>query len=825
MKEPRPSSGERSVASGLFAEVAVVAPDVRGARTFHYRVPRRLESIIAAGQLVFVGFGRRQLHGLVMKFDRSSPVPDPKPILDVVWEPPLLDGRGLEFLRWMAARYGSPLAACVESLLPPNLQRYLEHSYSLIAAPESAAAPLPAASARVIQALTDAPALSESELSQYVGRTALKKALPRLLENGHVRRQATLKLPSGGERMARLAVSIPEARDAILSMGRAPKRRAILTVLAGTLAALPISELLDGAGATGSSLKPLVDSGLVKIERNYRLPKPDAMSYREIRRPKVADESAASALEKLIDREGHATALVLGEHQDRVAAYVQAVDRVAATGRQVLILAPTEREAENLYRSFLGHVPGQIALAAHARTPAQRVGLWRSLRAGEIDVLVGPRSAVFAPLTRLGLVIVDREEDRNYKDRRATRVQARDAAVHLGRLHRCPVVLGTDTPAVETFYGVEKERFRFILMGSAGLLRATRMNVGRGWGAQRPAGVVDVVDMRSAPAMGHGGMISEQLHIALREAMDDGGRAVLFVNRRGSASLTICQECGYVFSCRNCSTNLVQHRSFKSLVCHVCNHRETVPESCPECGSSRLRLWGAGTEAVTETLRRLFPGERVDRVDSDVDANIVSSVADGFRRGAIRFLVGTTMLFNVAESLKCRLLGIVQADVGIGVPDYSAPERVFQSLMRLRRSVLGGGMDGRMIVQTIMPEHHVIEATRIGSYIRFFRPELETRRAHEFPPFRRLVRFIYSHKSSEKAQLEAEGLIERLRLSMSESGVTGVQFMGPAPALLYRERGLHRWHIMALGQSEELEKLISLPHRGWVVDADPVDLF
>ena len=183
------------------------------------------------------------------------------------------------------------------------------------------------------------------------------------------------------------------------------------------------------------------------------------------------------------------------------------------------------------------------------------------------------------------------------------------------------------------------------------------------------------------------------------------------------------------------------------------------------------------------------------------------------------------MLFKVADSLSSGLLGVVQADLGLGFPDYTAPERVFQTLMRLRRCVVGGGMDGRMVVQTIMPEHHVVEATRIGSYLKFFRPEVEIRRAHEFPPFRRLVRFIYSHKSSEKARIEAETLVERLRLAMSESGGAGVQFMGPAPAFRYRERGQYRWHIMALGTGEDLASLVSLPHRGWVVDADPVDLY
>ncbi len=773
-----------------------------------------------------VEFGRRRLHGIVTGFASSSPVPDTKPILDVAWDVPLLDSRGLEFMRWLAGTYGAPVGTCLESLLPTNIEKYLDYSYSLRdEASVLSEANLSPAAKQVVDALGAGQPVTGTTLSKSNGKADTDKAVAELMEADLIVRHARLNLPSAGIRSAVLAVSIPEVSDAMVGMARAPKRRSLLKQLAQNSGPMTVSDLLRRAGASWTALKPLVEAGLVKIETNYSLHQSGPMKHGEYQVPDLEDEASWKALESFADREGHGTGLLLGEYKDRVAVYARAVERVAGTGRQVLILAPTEREAEKLHGVLAGRIGGQVEFTARAKTPSQRVGLWRAIRAGEVDVLVGPRSAVFAPLTRLGLIIVEREEDRNYKDRRGARVQARDAAIHLGRLHSCPVVLGSETPSVETFYEVEKERYRFILMGGSELLRVTRMKVGRGWGSQRPAGVVDVVDMRSAPRMGHGGMISEHLHRGLAAIAANGGRAVLFVNRRGSASLTVCQECGYIFGCRNCSTNLVQHRSSKSLVCHVCNQREPVPKSCPDCGSGRLRLWGHGTEAVMETLKRLFPNERVERVDGDVAPDSIETIADGFRRGAIRFLVGTTMLFKVADSLSSGLLGVVQADLGLGFPDYTAPERVFQTLMRLRRCVVGGGMDGRMVVQTIMPEHHVVEATRIGSYLKFFRPEVEIRRAHEFPPFRRLVRFIYSHKSSEKARIEAETLVERLRLAMSESGGAGVQFMGPAPAFRYRERGQYRWHIMALGTSEDLAPLISFPHRGWAVDADPVDLY
>lgn len=758
-------------------------------------------------------------------FAWSSPVTDTKPILDIAWEVPLLPNRALKYLNWLADTYGAPLSTCLGSLLPANIEKYFAYSYSLCdAEPDLPDMELSPEACKLIEMVRGGQPISGAELSKSMGKAA-DRAVAELTDAGLIARHARLNLPSVGIRTAVLAVSIPEASDAILGMARAPKRQSLLKQLARNPGPILVTELLRRAGTSGSVLKPLVEAGLVKIETRNSLHQPDPMKPGEHHPPDLDDEASWAALAAFIDREGHGVGLLLGEPRERFAAYIRAVERVVGTGRQVLILAPTEREAQKLHGGLAGRVGGQVEFFSSAKTPSQRIGLWRAIRAGEVDVLVGARSAVFAPLGRLGLIIVEREEDRNYKDRRGTRVQARDAAIQLGQLHSCPVVLGSETPSVETFHEVEKERYRFILMGGMELLRATRMKVGRGWGSQRPAGVVDVVDMRVAARMGHGGMISEHLHSGLANIAAEGGRAALFVNRRGSASLTVCQDCGYTFGCKNCSTNLVQHRLSRSLVCHVCNQREAVPRSCPDCGSRRLRLWGHGTEAVAETLKRLFPGERVERIDGDVPIESIQRVADGFRRGAIRFLVGTTMLFKVADSINSGLLGVVQADLGLGFPDYTAPERVFQTLMRLRRSVIGGGMEGRMIVQTIMPEHHVVEAVRTGSYLRFFRPELEIRRAHEFPPLRRLARFVYSHKSSDKARTEAEALVERMRLKMSESGAGGVQFLGPAPAFRYRERGRYRWHIMALGASEDLTPLIALPHRGWVVDADPVDMY
>ena len=807
-----------------FAEVAVGAAEVRGPRTFHYSVPASLDARLVPGQLVLVEFGKRHLHGVVMTRGDQCPVADPKPVLDIIWDTPFLDRRRLEFARWFATRFGASMAEAVENLLPANIARYITLYY----VPRDGAAPdtpadLTAAERRTLDRLRADGPMSTAEIAASIGKTVATKGLPRMVNAGWLRRWTELELPAGGTVSASLLLSPPDLERAIVDLARAPKQRALLRALAKLVGPVPVKELLSLAEAGHSSLKALQRAGHVRIENVYRIPEPPPAT------PATAGLREASSadwrsLETFLDRDGHGVCVLLGDLARRISSYVQAIEKTLAARRQALVLAPTEREARVLYEQIAATLSGQVAFSGDARTPGSRVGLWRAARAGEIDVYVGPRFAVYAPLTRLGLVIVDREEDRSYKEPSGGRVQARDAAIELGRAHLCPVVLGTATPAVETFYNVESERYRFILMQSDDLLRQSSMKVGRGWGSLGPAGTVDIVDMRTAPVMGHGGMLAEEFFTPLKDTLSKGGKAVLLVNRRGSASMTICSECGFVFTCPDCDNRLVQHRSIGSLVCHSCNHRQPAPRGCPECGSGRLRLWGHGTESVVGALRALMPLERVDRIDSNLPLELVRTVAEGFRRGAIRVLVGTSLLFSIEAALKADFLGIVQADIGLTFPDFTAPERVFQMLMRLRRSVLGGDLDGRMFIQTLMPHHHAIEAVRIGSYLKFFRSEIAIRQEHDFPPFSRLARFIYTHRENSTARQESLRLVGSLNGVLAGLPESSVQLMGPAPCFRSRERGAYRWHILAYGPDEQVTPLLAVPHRGWTVDVDPVDL-
>ncbi|MBM4438702.1 MAG: primosomal protein N', partial [Actinobacteria bacterium] len=532
---------------------------------------------------------------------------------------------------------------------------------------------------------------------------------------------------------------------------------------------------------------------------------------------------AWQALEASLDREEPSPVVLQGDETERWALYARAITYVLEAGRQAVLVAPDRETATALADYLADRTAGVLADAGRAATDAEQIALWRAARAGEIDVLVGARSALFAPLARLGLIVVEREEDPAHKHRSTPRYHVRACAEQLARLSGCAVVFGAETPSVESFYGVEAERYRFVLTHGAELMRQTRLKVGRGWGMTRPAGYVDVVDLRAAEVVGRYGIVARPLFTELRDTLDGGAGAVLYVNRRGTAALTICRACGHVITCPNCSASMVQHVGAQALVCHSCNARATPPRACPVCGGHWLRLWGYGAEAVAEAVAHLFPQRRVARVDSDVPHAEAAAAVHAFAADpAGRVLVGTQRLLAFGARIRARLLGIVQADIGLRFPDFLAPERVFVTLMRLRRLVTGGHAEGRTIVQTLMPAHPVVEALRLGSYLHFFRAEIAEREREGLPPFRPLARAVYAHADSAAAEREVRRAHRELQAVIASLALSGVGLLGPAPAILAKQRGEYRWQILLLGP--DIERLFPLLQYGWTIDADPIEL-
>jgi primosomal protein N' (replication factor Y) len=425
--------------------------------------------------------------------------------------------------------------------------------------------------------------------------------------------------------------------------------------------------------------------------------------------------------------------------------------------------------------------------------------------------VVGSRSALFSPVPDLGILILDEEHDPAYKqDERRPTYHAREAALALGRILNIPVVLGSATPAVETFYRTERGRYRLVELPER-------------IGADLPP--VEIVDLRSELHAGNTSIFSRRLQSELERVLNTGQQAILYLNRRGAASCILCRECGYVAMCDRCDIPLTYHSTERILLCHYCNWRTKVLLVCPLCNKSSMRYFGLGTEKVQNSVARLFPSARVLRWDRDTAKNrrAHEQLLDRFANREADIMIGTQMIAKGLDLPGVTLVGVVSADIALTLPDFSAAERSFTLLTQVAGRAGRGEEAGRVIMQTFNPLHFCIDAASRHDFHEFYNAEIEVRRRYGYPPFRQFVKFTYSHQNRHRAQNEALLLHEQLTDWIERLGLAGTDIVGPAPALMERIDEKFRWRLIVRGPDvHPLLRVVEAP--GWYVDIDPVSI-
>ena len=808
-----------SAARLAFAEVVVSAGSIRGNQTFFYGIPDVLRSRLRAGQLVLVPFGERQLHGFVIRLSKEAPVERTRDILDLVSEVPLISDAHLELACWVSEHYGAPLSTAVALVGPPRLVNSLKTYYTM-AKQSTSNEERPRAERRILELLRHQGGLSTGEIHKKLGKTAATRGVDKLVRDGLVDRHMTLVFPK--PKVERLVVAKHCSQNITGDdlLRRAPKQHALWTYLLGRDGPVSVSEALRSVSASAAVLSGLVQRGLAFVEHRQKLPY--VVRASTVIEAEAPNEEAWSELKAALRDDRIHKVVLQGSETDRWRLYVAAINAVLAGQRQVVVVAPDVASATELAQWIADRTGVWVTDMTRARTEAERIALWRSIKAGEVDVAVGVRASVFAPFARLGLLIVDREEDAGHKNLSTPHYHVADCAAELVDRYGGLLLLGTETPRVTTFYEMERNAGTWISPG----LHEDRAQPdpvdNRSLDITWPPGSVDVVDARDALMAGRFGVITHSVYQAIRETHENQERVVLYVNRRGTSALTVCRECAYVFQCPRCSTSLVQHRDANQLICHICNWRGAVPNSCPECDGHRLRLWGYGSEAVVDAISHRLPRARVARVDSDRSSQEIEADVASFSQGGVSILVGTQRLLSYHRYIQASLLGIIQADIGLKFPDFLAPERVFLTLMRLRRSVSGEDSNSRTIVQTVMPDHYVFESMRTHNYRRFFCSEMANRREEGLPPIRSMVKATFVHARMDIAEAEAVRARRELETILAADVTIDVEILGPAPAMVRRQRGLYPWQMLLLGKDVRL--VLSVFHRGWMLDADPLEL-
>ncbi len=855
-----PAGGNAAAAAvARHVEVAVDAAGGAGSRTWTYVVPPVLADL-EAGEAVLVEWGRRRALGIVL--GEAVPPADviARPVIDRVRaDGPLLPPLSVALAREISARYLAPPAVVIRAMLPPGLLEKVELVASV--APDASAAAAAgdraaravagtgtaatgtvaiepaangrapggsvepdAATAAVLGALGAGPRPA-SALPAPDGRAALLRRLRALEASGRVRLEWTLGAAGALPRFERRVHLPVTGQEAVGADGRAadgrplgPRQRALLAELAGAgpAADLPAPELAARHGQ--AALAGLARRGLVILETRERARDPLRGRAAGARgsRPPGADLTPAQAA--AVDMIGVAIAdrdptplLIDGPTgSGKTAVYVEAIAACLAAGRPALVLVPEVALTLPLVDRLRADLGAEVLVVHSALGDGERADVWRRVRAGSADVVVGTRLAVVAPLADVGLVIVDEEHESAYKSDRTPRIQARDVAVLLGHLAGAAVVLGSATPAVESAGRARRGEYR-------------RLTLPDRVGGAMPS--VELVDLRAELAAGNRGLVSRRL-AELLAALDPaaGERAILVINRRGAASAVLCRDCGHVLACAECTLPMVYHQAGMTLRCHHCGAASPMVARCPACGSPRIRYLGGGTERLEAEVRARFGHLRVGRLDRDVveHRGAAARVVDDLIDGRIDVLVGTSLVAKGLDVPEVTLVGVVSADVSLTLPDERSAERTFQLLLQAVGRAGRGDRPGRAVIQTYQPDHPAVRAVVTGDADAFYASELGVRERFGAPPFGRTVKLSVGLEDREAARAEGRAMADRLRERAGRLGVA-VTIAGPAPAYVPRRAGRWRYHLVVRG-ADPLAVLDGDPGPPWSVDVDPESL-
>jgi primosomal protein N' (replication factor Y) len=774
---------------------------------FSYRVPDALP-LPARGVRVVVPFGRRRAVGIVTGPAEPMDGIALKDVVEVVDEAPLVAPPLLDLAAWVADYYLAPPGECLRLVLPPA---GIRTSRSVVRLRDPDATAASASADPVVAALRGGP-LKVSTLAHRLGRDPTAR-LARLRAAGVV--EVVQDLRAAGFQLVQVASL---ADDAVPVKGAAQAEVLARLKVAGGSAR--VADLVRDRPSLRSAVERLEKAGALRLreEREVRMPEVLPGGARGPLVPSAEQERALAPVLAAVSKGGFAPFLLHGvTGSGKTEVYFRGAERALAAGKGVLVLVPEIALTPFLVRAARARF-GPIVSVLHSELSAgERHDQWWRIREGEARVVVGARSAVFAPVADLGLLVVDEEHEAAYKQEDNPRYHARDVAVMRARLEAAAVVLGSATPSVESFTNAEKGKYTRLVLAS---------RIGA-----RGLPAVQIVDRRAVLNAGGEAVLSPALQGALAERLARKEQSLLLLNRRGYATSLLCRECGTMASCPNCSVSLTLHDAGRRALCHYCGHEAPAARQCSSCRGAYLRLTGYGTEKVVEVLRVALPEARVDRLDRDLAGRrgAVAAALTAFEAGKTDILVGTQMIAKGHDFPRVTLVGVVDADVGLGFPDFRSAERTFQLLTQVAGRAGRAELRGEVILQSHWPDHYALGLACAQDYGSFYEREMEFRRDMGYPPLTALLNLVVRSREAGAGAKDADALARRLR----DSAAGRYRVLGPARAPLARLRQEHRFQILLKGQRAAMRESVrrALDERfgegrwpGITVDVDPVSV-
>ncbi|HUF77104.1 MAG TPA: primosomal protein N' [Longimicrobiales bacterium] len=783
-------------------------------RTFTYRVDGPPP---APGTRVLVPFQRGERIGWVVGPGAAGAIRGLKTVLSVLEAEPSVPEDVLELCRWMGDYYVAPLGVAIRSALPSVLSDVSRDYVSLLGDPGPDVRPR---ERRLLEALggREGPQRVRT-LRDALGMGSIWPEIRSLGARGALAHRTvppaepTVKT----RRVVRIARHVEDLVERERLFGRAGRQREAYELLEASGGAAELAHLLDGEGFSRSVVSGLEGKGLVELADEEELRDPFAhMTPTPAERLEPTGHQRA-ALEQLVAAlDGPSPPFLLQgiTGSGKTLVYIELLRAALARGRSAIVLVPEISLTPQTASRFRAQFGDQVAVLHSGLSDGERYDAWRSLRSGDRRIAVGARSALFAPLADLGVVVVDEEHDGSYKQSEAPRYQARDLAIVRAQAHQAVCVLGSATPSLESWSNARTGKFvRLSLPERAGGARLPEVRVVDLRVGRRPAGAGGSSDAGGTPKAareekrsGYSSILGEELVEAIRARLRRSEQVILLHNRRGYSSFVQCRECGDVEQCTNCSISLTYHRMKHKLLCHHCRYEEPAPTRCGRCGSEELSFRGLGTEQVERVTAETFPDARIARMDVDTTSGkwAHQRILDRVERGEVDILLGTQMIAKGLDFPRVTLVGVVNADVGIHLPDFRASERTFQLLSQVAGRAGRGRLGGEVVIQTSLPDHYAVRAAVAHAYEMFAERELDERQSPPYPPWVRIANVILSSPSQRLAASAAERAAEwlaRWRDAGGGAGRTEPEIVGPAPSPIEKLHGRWRWHFLLRSRS------------------------
>ncbi len=773
-----------------YIDVAIALPVET---TFTYRVPDDMRPLALPGKRVLVPFGKRRVTGYMLGFCERHDLKSIKDILDVPDEIPLFPESMIPFFKWIADYYMYPIGEVIKCALPGGLNMY---DFTLVEITESGREvitdpSLTPVEQKMLRHIANGPS-SFTDIFKNFGKKISGSLIRRLEDRGLITTRRTLKRSRVNPNTERYVVlnehtTLPESmsvqRQKIIDRLRMEKEVSLKT----------LTQMVPSAGRM---IKSMADAGYVSVvhRRVYRDPFGEAIQPDTLHTLTQEQENVTANILRSLGK-GYSAHLLTGvTGSGKTEVYMRLAAEAIQRGYSVIILVPEIALISQMERRFRSRFGDCVALLHSGLSDGERYDQWMRIVSGEASIALGARSAVFAPFKHIGMIVVDEEHDPSYKQESSLRYHARDLAVVRAKQSGCTVLLGSATPSIQSYYNAVTKKF------SQGVLTERVEN--------RPLPEVAIVDLREyRDGRGAKKIITPSLHRAMKETLERGEQVLLFLNRRGFSSLSVCASCGEAIRCKNCDISLTFHKEENVYKCHYCGFCLLSNSKCTSCGSSSFQLLGLGTEKVEAAVQSLFPEARVSRMDRDTITRKESivSILRALKNREIDVLVGTQMVAKGHDFPHITLVGIICADLSLNFPDFRAGERTFQLLAQVAGRAGRGDTPGRVILQTFNPQHFSILTAKDQDFKAFYGTEILYRKALNYPPFSRIIQIRIAGKDKNKTGRYAHdmGRVCQAIQKRDKTFLTSIEILGPIEASLQKIAAHYRWQILLKGISSQ----------------------